>query len=176
MVWRYERIRNANTISSAPVTGTTSENAAIPITGTRTRKISSVAYAADDKLSDANTASAVGLPRRWSSSVSVDSGGRSSRFFSRYLRLSGTIGTRARESRSSSPNARIAGSAGAAPAVSTDASTGGSTRIATHYETAAGRALLALLPAIPERAHPGLGCHLFVSPSRGGGGSFDATS
>ena len=36
--------------------------------GTRTRRISSVAYADDERLSDAKTASAVGLPRRSCSS------------------------------------------------------------------------------------------------------------
>src|SRR5712691_2862176 len=44
--------------------GRTSANAAAPITGTRTLRISSVAYAEEDRLSEANTASAVGLPSR----------------------------------------------------------------------------------------------------------------
>ena len=63
--------------------GTTSENAATPTTGTRTRRISSVAYADDERLSQANTASAVGLPSRSCSSCSVCSGGPSSLFFRR---------------------------------------------------------------------------------------------
>jgi hypothetical protein len=43
MVWRYDRIRNPSTTSSATVTGVTNENAARPTTGIRTRRISSVA-------------------------------------------------------------------------------------------------------------------------------------
>jgi len=61
MVWRYDRIKKNKTTRSAVVIGTTSANAPRPITGIRTRSISSVAYADDDKLSDANTASAGGL-------------------------------------------------------------------------------------------------------------------
>ena len=51
--------------------GTTSAKAATPTTGVRIRRISSVAYAEDERLSDANTASAVGLPRRSWASCSV---------------------------------------------------------------------------------------------------------
>src|SRR5438445_3638429 len=57
----------------AVVIGTTNANAPMPITGMRTRKISSVAYAEDERLSEANTASAVGLPKRSCSSCSVRS-------------------------------------------------------------------------------------------------------
>ena len=67
----------------ATVIGTTNENAAMPTAGTRTRRISSVAYADDERLSDANTASAVGLPRRSCASCAVASGGPSRRFFTR---------------------------------------------------------------------------------------------
>ena len=72
-----------STASMATVIGTTSENAATPITGTRTRRISLVAYADDDRLLEANTASAVGLPSRSSSSCSLCSGGPRSRVLSR---------------------------------------------------------------------------------------------
>jgi hypothetical protein len=61
IVSRYDKIRNASTTSIEIVIGTTSENATNPAIGTRTCKISSVAYADDDRLSDANTASAVGF-------------------------------------------------------------------------------------------------------------------
>ena len=57
-------------MSIAPVTGSTSAKAASPKYGTRTCRISSVAYADDDRLSLANTASAVGLPSRSCSSCS----------------------------------------------------------------------------------------------------------
>ena len=83
MVWRYDRMSTASTASIATVMGTTSENAAIPTAGTRTRRISSVAYAEDDRLSDAKTASAVGLPSRSSSSCSLCNGAPSSRRLSR---------------------------------------------------------------------------------------------
>src|ERR1700704_5545966 len=73
------------------VTGTTSEKAATPMTGTRTRRITSVAYAEDDRLSEANTARAVGLPSRSWASSSVCKGAPRSRFFNRYLVLSGTV-------------------------------------------------------------------------------------
>ena len=76
-------MRNASTTSSAIVIGTTIANAATPTAGTRTRRISSVAYADDDRLSDANTARAVGLPSRSCSSCSVASGRPSSRFLIR---------------------------------------------------------------------------------------------
>src|SRR5437016_462760 len=93
MVWRYDKIKKNRTTSNAVVIGTTSANAPSPITGIRTRNISSVAYADDDKLSDANTASAVGLPRRSVSSASVCNGGPSSLFFNRYRTLSGGTAT-----------------------------------------------------------------------------------
>ena len=83
IVSRYERIRKKRTTSIATVIGTTSENAATPTAGMSTRRISSVAYADEERLSDAKTASAVGLPSRSCSSWSVSSGGPSSRFFSR---------------------------------------------------------------------------------------------
>ena len=83
IVCRYERIKKNKTTSNAVVIGTTSANAPMPTIGTRTRSISSVAYADDERLSDANTASAVGLPSLSCSSSSVWSGGPSSRFFSR---------------------------------------------------------------------------------------------
>jgi hypothetical protein len=76
-------MRNPNTTSIASVMGTTSENAAKPIAGTSTRRISSVAYADDDRLSDANTARAVGRPNRSCSNCSVCSGSPSSRRLSR---------------------------------------------------------------------------------------------
>ena len=65
------------------VIGITSANAATPTYGTRCVRISSVPYATDDRLSDANTASAVGLPSRSWASASVLSGGPSSRFLIR---------------------------------------------------------------------------------------------
>jgi len=43
MVWRYEKIRTASTRTTEMVMGMTSANAATPTTGTRTRRISSVA-------------------------------------------------------------------------------------------------------------------------------------
>ena len=47
--------------------GITSANAATPTTGSTDLRISSVAYATEERLSEANTASAVGLPSRsWS--------------------------------------------------------------------------------------------------------------
>src|SRR4051812_10016439 len=60
-------------------------SAARPAIGTRTRRISSVAYAVDEIASDANTARAVGLPRRCPSS-SVEASGRptTSRFSAEY--------------------------------------------------------------------------------------------
>ncbi len=83
MVSRYERIRKPSTTSNATVIGTSNENAATPMTGTRTRRISSDAYAEEERLSEAKTASAVGFPRRSCSSRSVSSGGPSNRFFIR---------------------------------------------------------------------------------------------
>ena len=67
----------------ATVRGTTSEKAAMPITGIRTRRISSVAYADDERLSDAKTARAVGLPSRSWARRSLCSGGPRRRFFNR---------------------------------------------------------------------------------------------
>src|SRR5205823_567177 len=64
IVSRYDKIRNASTTSMAMVIGTTSENAATPMAGTRMCRISSVAYAEDDRLSEAKTARAVGRPNR----------------------------------------------------------------------------------------------------------------
>src|SRR3954468_361318 len=55
-------------------TGTTYVNANTPIAGSSTRRISSVAYATDDMLSELKTASAVGLPSRSCSSRDVASG------------------------------------------------------------------------------------------------------
>ena len=81
-------------MSNATVTGTTSENAATPMTGTSTRRISSVAYADEERLSEAKTASAVGLPSRSWASSSVCSGDPSNRFFQRYRVLSGTSSRR----------------------------------------------------------------------------------
>ena len=71
------------------MSGTTIANAAMPTTGMRTRSISSVAYADDDRLSDAKTASAVGFPSRSCASCEVASGGPRSRFLMRYRRGSG---------------------------------------------------------------------------------------
>ena len=65
------------------VTGITSAKAATPTIGTPTFRISSVAYATEDRLSEANTASAVGLPSRSCSSCFVESGGPSSTRFRR---------------------------------------------------------------------------------------------
>ena len=78
MVCRYERMRKPRTTSSATVIGSTRLNAATPTAGMATRRISSVAYADDDRLSLANTASAVGLPSRSWARRSVCSGGPSS--------------------------------------------------------------------------------------------------
>src|SRR5438309_1458879 len=52
--------------------------------------ISSVAYADEERLSDANTASAVGFPRRSWTSWSVFRGRPSRALFTRYPRRSGT--------------------------------------------------------------------------------------
>src|SRR5689334_14293251 len=89
IVWRYDRIRNAKTTSNAIVLGTTIASAATPTAGISTRRISSVAYADDERLSDANTASAVGLPSRSCASRSVASGRPSNAFLKRYIRVSG---------------------------------------------------------------------------------------
>src|SRR4051794_39209169 len=59
----------------------TSENAAAPMNGRSCLRISSVAYATDERLSEAKTASAVALFRRSCSSCTVARGGpRSLRF------------------------------------------------------------------------------------------------
>ena len=63
--------------------GVTSENAASPMTGTSTTRISSDAYAHDEMQSDANTASAVGLPSVSCSNRSLCNGGPSSFVFIR---------------------------------------------------------------------------------------------
>src|SRR6266545_7382932 len=61
--------------------GMTSANAAPPTAGTATFKISSVAYAEEERLSDANTASAVGLPSRSCFRLAVGRAGpRTARF------------------------------------------------------------------------------------------------
>src|SRR2546430_16567728 len=74
MVWRYEKIRMASTSTTVNVIGTTSVKARMPTAGTRMRRISSVAYATEDMLSEENTARAVGLPSRSCSSRAVASG------------------------------------------------------------------------------------------------------
>src|SRR4051794_2312581 len=72
---------SASTTRIAPVTGMSSENAAAPTNGSSCLRISSVAYATDDRLSEANTASAVALFRRSCSSSTVCNGApRKSRF------------------------------------------------------------------------------------------------
>jgi hypothetical protein len=43
IVWQYDRMSSPSTTIIAIVMGSTSENAATPTTGTRTRRISSVA-------------------------------------------------------------------------------------------------------------------------------------
>ena len=58
----------------APEIGTTYVNASTPIAGSKTRRISSVAYATDDMLSELKTASAVGFPSRSCSSLDVARG------------------------------------------------------------------------------------------------------
>ena len=63
--------------------GVTSENAAMPTTGTSTWRISSEAYAHEEMQSLANTARAVGLPRVSCSSRSLCSGLPSNLVFSR---------------------------------------------------------------------------------------------
>ena len=67
----------------AIVIGTTSEKAANPTSGMSTWRISSVAYALDERLSDAKTARAVGFPSRWCSISSLWSGWPSSLRFRR---------------------------------------------------------------------------------------------
>ena len=63
--------------------GVMSENAARPMTGTSTTRISSDAYAHDEMQSEANTASAVGLPSVSCSNRSLCSGGPSIFFLTR---------------------------------------------------------------------------------------------
>src|SRR6266508_4635922 len=94
MVCRYENIKIARTTKIANVIGMTSEKATAPTAGTATLTISSVAYAEDERLSLANTASAVGLPRRSCWSWAVGSAGPSSRRFHRCTgpRGSGLLG------------------------------------------------------------------------------------
>ena len=55
--------------------GMTRANAAAPTAGTVTFRISSVAYAEEERLSDAKTASAVGLPSRSCARRDVGRGG-----------------------------------------------------------------------------------------------------
>jgi hypothetical protein len=55
-------------------TGSTSANAAMPTAGIRTRRISSVAYATDDMLSEEKIARAVARPNRSCSSLDVARG------------------------------------------------------------------------------------------------------
>jgi hypothetical protein len=63
------------------VTGMTTEKASTPIAGTATLRISSVAYATEERLSLAKTASAVGLPSRSCFSCAVGSAGPSTSRF-----------------------------------------------------------------------------------------------
>ena len=67
----------------AKVIGITSEKARLPTAGTATFRISSVAYAEEDRLSLANTARAVGLPSRSCWSCAVGSAGPSTSRFHR---------------------------------------------------------------------------------------------
>ena len=67
-------MRIASTSTTAMVMGMTSVNATMPTAGMRIRRISSVAYATEDMLSEEKTASAVGLPSRSCSSRAVASG------------------------------------------------------------------------------------------------------
>src|SRR3982074_3260962 len=83
MVCRYEKSRIARTPSSARVIGTTMAKIPMAAAFTRTLRISSVAYADDDRVSLANTARAVGLPRRSWTRRSVDSGVPTTRRFKR---------------------------------------------------------------------------------------------
>src|SRR3954452_2265944 len=91
MVCRYDRIRKPSTTSTAKVIGVTSENAASPTNGIRTRRISSVAYAHEERLSDAKTASAVGLPSVSCSSRSLCNGGPSTFFLTPYPHRPGIV-------------------------------------------------------------------------------------
>src|SRR6266404_3013161 len=86
MVCRYEKSRIARTPSSARVIGTTMAKMPMAVALTRTLRISSVAYADDERLSLANTARAVGLPRRSWTRRSVDRGLPTTRRFSRWKR------------------------------------------------------------------------------------------
>ena len=67
----------------ASVIGSTRAKASTPTAGTRTRRISSLAYAVDDRASLANTARAVGLPSRSWASWSLSNGWPSSFVFQR---------------------------------------------------------------------------------------------
>src|SRR3977135_1013018 len=64
MVWRYENRRMPSTARRATVMGTTMAKMPMAVAFMRTLRISSVAYADDDRLSLAKTARAVGLPKR----------------------------------------------------------------------------------------------------------------
>src|SRR5206468_11447918 len=64
IVCRYEKIRIASIRTMTPGIGNTSEKEASPTAGISTRRITSVAYATEDKLSEENTARAVGFPSR----------------------------------------------------------------------------------------------------------------
>ena len=77
IVWRYDRIRKPSTHEQRDRDRHDErERGDADRRAPATRRISSVAYADDDRLSDANTASAVGLPRRWWSSRSVAAAAR----------------------------------------------------------------------------------------------------
>src|SRR2546421_254027 len=86
MVCRYEKRRIARTPSSARVIGTTMAKMPMAAALTRTLRISSVAYADDERLSLANTARAVGLPRRSWTRRSVERGVPTARRFRRRKR------------------------------------------------------------------------------------------
>ena len=64
----------ASTRTTNAEMGRTSEKAIRPIAGMRTRRISSVAYATEDMLSEEKTAMAVGLPNRSCASRAVANG------------------------------------------------------------------------------------------------------
>ena len=67
------------------VIGITSVNASAPIpASTATLRISSVAYATEERLSEAKTASAVGLPRRSCSRLAVGRAGPSNARLTEY--------------------------------------------------------------------------------------------
>src|SRR5258706_16148146 len=89
MVWGWGRRKQAGTAATAIVAGRPGGKPATPIAGSRTPRISSVAYAEADRLSDAKTANAVGLPSRSSSSCSVWSGGPRIFFLRGHRKMSG---------------------------------------------------------------------------------------